>query len=273
MQGSAVSVPVVLSPNPPGLRVYIGVNYFLDERAPDEAPADKAVTDIVVWACSVFNNGESYLSREVDENRSTLNSLLYFPVATKGGGLIRPKYHAGDRGAKVEFPVMTSLTYSLRRALFREPGFWGWITPNLKSLTLILDVETLGQDEELKKWRGRDPAGRLRDVLKSAPLVEEINFSFGLTLDRVKRKLHLLWKLCPPQSWSCGRLLWVAFRKESVETCPFAQLPKDIVQVIFSMLMSWTFVAPAQEEDLVKLLEKLQLSDKISTLPQVMTGR
>mmetsp|Transcript_16769 Transcript_16769/g.27810 ORF Transcript_16769/g.27810 Transcript_16769/m.27810 type:complete len:161 (-) Transcript_16769:400-882(-) len=112
-----ISVPV----SPSALIFWQGCNSFRrgddgrvdNERHaflnPRDSPNLPPVQTLEVWGGEVFNGGEHDLSRLVDTHAMTLRSILYFPRRTKGGALIRPKYHQGDRGGVQSFPVLETM--------------------------------------------------------------------------------------------------------------------------------------------------------------------
>ena len=55
------------------------------------------ITHLGVYNGEVLNCGEDALSYMVDASRENLRSVVYCPNHTKGGCIIRPKYHEGDR--------------------------------------------------------------------------------------------------------------------------------------------------------------------------------
>ena len=69
--------------------------------------------ELRVWGGGVANAQEDTLSRRVDKNASTLQMVVYKPDHTKGGILIRPKYHRGDRRGLQTFPVLTHMSIRL----------------------------------------------------------------------------------------------------------------------------------------------------------------
>eukprot|EP00966_Prymnesium_polylepis_P230501 5333937-Prymnesium_polylepis.1 len=69
--------------------------------------------ELIVWGGCVANCGEGTLSRLVDTNAAHLRSLIYMPTRTKGGVLIRPKYHCGDRGGRQSFPQLERMAIRL----------------------------------------------------------------------------------------------------------------------------------------------------------------
>lgn len=92
------------------------------------------------------NIGEDCASQIVDAQHRFLHSIIYCPQQTKGGGLVRPKYHKNDRNGVVEFPVLHTMVMNLHVESRMPHGFWshviyGWNTPNLKRLVFRLDSE------------------------------------------------------------------------------------------------------------------------------------
>ncbi|MBX9636954.1 MAG: hypothetical protein K2Q45_05325 [Nitrosomonas sp.] len=110
-------------------------------------PANQVIIHhLDVYGGLLANNGEDDVSKIVDAQNRHLRSIVYCPQQTKGGGLVRPKYHEGDRDGVVEFPVLHTIVMHLCMDSRLPHGFWshviyGWNTPNLKRLVFRLDSE------------------------------------------------------------------------------------------------------------------------------------
>jgi len=112
--------------------------------------------ELRVWGGGVANAQEDTLSRRVDENASTLQVVVYKPDHTKGGILIRPKYHRGDRRGVQTFPVLTHMSIRLVPSVM--PAEFGWRLPALKQLTLLLDLSVR------PRWNRYEPGEARRSI-------------------------------------------------------------------------------------------------------------
>lgn len=224
---------------------------------------------LVVWGGMVANCAEDDLSQLVDESAEVLQSVLYCPTRTKGGALIRPKYHVGDRGGKVTFPVLTDLSIRLSPVLL--PRNYGWLCPNLLRLRLLCVVErgrspaTAATEEvrlpfvkQLKQWMGeKEKQGLAQQMLVHCPRLESITFSLCQVEPGCGRKERDWITLLPPMpiSWEVKRLLLLPIVKvvEDKETqedagnggdgqtarspsSPLSVLTLQLVQMVFSFL-------------------------------------
>mmetsp|Transcript_54947 Transcript_54947/g.170517 ORF Transcript_54947/g.170517 Transcript_54947/m.170517 type:complete len:330 (+) Transcript_54947:62-1051(+) len=132
-----------------------GVLQFINSENYGFRTKSRDVEELVVWGGVVANCAEDCLSNVVDGCSEKLRRVVYCPDRTKGGCLIRPKYHEGDRGTSKVFPQLTDLTIRLYPVLL--PGQYGWITPSLRRLRLLC--------VSVAKDRARDGRGHsLRDV-------------------------------------------------------------------------------------------------------------
>eukprot|EP01124_Arcella_intermedia_P024776 TRINITY_DN4256_c0_g1_i2.p1 TRINITY_DN4256_c0_g1~~TRINITY_DN4256_c0_g1_i2.p1 ORF type:complete len:232 (-),score=13.32 TRINITY_DN4256_c0_g1_i2:143-838(-) len=185
------------------------------------------VKKISVWGGWVANVAESRLSYLVDRSSHDLECLIYYPQRTKGGALVRPKYHQGDRGGVEEFSQLTSMTVPGHIGL---PSSWGYITPNLKHLTLLFPPEESLPDRD--KWRltGPHPAS----LLESSPNLQEI--IVGEADFPKPYEIDVWWKLYPPMifEWEYERLLWISILKEPQSY--LARLPREVIAKILSYL-------------------------------------
>ncbi|KAH3742842.1 hypothetical protein Pelo_15760 [Pelomyxa schiedti] len=89
---------------------------------------------VVVWNGMCANVAESSLSYLVHHCAPALASLTYFPGRTKGGMMLRPRYHLGQRTGRVQFGALTALAM---RAGLGTPRQWGWVCPALRRLVLV----------------------------------------------------------------------------------------------------------------------------------------
>lgn len=160
------------------------------------------------------------------------------PRQQRGGGLVRPKYFHGDRGGKQTFPSLRSLSYSLDRA-FGEPHFkWGWITPNLTTLNLMLEGLFELRGPHLDQWIRRDSESLCSQVIKSCPKLTQIDFVYASKADKSMRMFPLM-KMEPPPGYDVIRLILIGHFSGSTACC-FQSLPLEIVKVICQLAMTWT---------------------------------
>ena len=61
-----------------------------------------------------YTHREDNISRIVDNHSLTLKRMVFVPKKTKGGLLVRPKYHEGNRGGRAHFPVLNFMAISSR---------------------------------------------------------------------------------------------------------------------------------------------------------------
>lgn len=106
--------------------------------------------EVVIWGGCVGNCAEHTLSRCIDGAAHSLRTITYCPDRTKGGVMVRPKYHLGDREGRQTFPSVESI--GIRHQLGILPSDYGWDTPNLRSITLY--IEEPGPEEELSYLSG-----------------------------------------------------------------------------------------------------------------------
>lgn len=251
---------------PPG---EVGFGYRSDASKPE-------CDDLIVWGGTVANNGEHQLSQIVDTNCHRLQSVTYCPDRTKGGCLVRPKYHVGDRGGKMEFPKLTDMTIRLTPSLL--PESYGWITPNLRRLRLIavlvrqqIDVYSrTGVDCELpriqclRRWLKTGAGTFPEQLLAACPHLECITVAFAATAEAKRREIDWL-QLLPPQGvpWSAHRLLLLAILKphhastdEASMASPLSCLDIQLASNVLSFLGRPTWVlkhrtiAPFEAEQL-----------------------
>lgn len=211
------------------------------------------VTTLNVWGGCVANCGEDSLARTVAENAHSLQSVLYCPDRTKGGALIRPGYHRGDRSFKMCFPELTDLTIRLEPMLL--PIEYGWITPELKHLRLLCVVSrndqpqqpvSLPRQQSLLKWTHEDR--NRQAVLRDCPKLESIKIAVCSTKDNDCMPTDWIELMPPgkgPVSWSVHRLLILPIRKPVADDdvgnpkqfiSPLSSLSVHIIQLISSFL-------------------------------------
>jgi len=167
--------------------------------------------ELIVWGGCVANCGEGTLSRLVDTNAAHLRSLIYMPTRTKGGVLIRPKYHCGDRGGRQSFPQLERM--AIRLSPLVQPLQYGWETPALRELTLLIDQaptyhapHKLDLASALSAW-DQDEFGFLRQLHANCPNLECIHIDLCSSDDDRRRQARLLTISTPN-----GRVLWPVLR-------------------------------------------------------------
>jgi len=182
---------------------------------------------LVVWGGCVANCGEDDLSRLCDKHAAKLRTLTYVPNRTKGGALIRPKYHKGDRAGRQSFPLLTDM--AIRAMPLLLPFEFGWDTPQLRELTLLINVcdkmPSVHQGQILARLREE-----LRDVLSlegdqgfvrrlhaTCPTLERVHIEAYRPNDETRTQLRLLTIHTPNTSantpWSVLRLLHLVATK------------------------------------------------------------
>lgn len=182
---------------------------------------DRHCDELVVWGGVVANCGEDQLSQIVDSNRDCLRSITYCPETTKGGCLVRPKYHQRDRGGKEVFPQLTDMTIRLEPTLLPED--YGWITPNLQRLRLLAVTSARCQElkvriQSLRKWLKTGDGTFSEELLKACPNLESITVAFASIAEEDRREIDWI-QLLPPQivPWSVHRLILLAVLKPQHE--------------------------------------------------------
>mmetsp|Transcript_76587 Transcript_76587/g.219732 ORF Transcript_76587/g.219732 Transcript_76587/m.219732 type:complete len:280 (-) Transcript_76587:642-1481(-) len=108
-------------------------------------------------------------------------------IGTKGGCLVRPKYHMGDRGGRQTFPRLERMTIRARPALL--PSRYGWDTPSLTRLNVLVDAGGLEEAAtSIEQWiRGYDhpqPRHRrnvpiLAQLWQQCPALQEVIFTLS----------------------------------------------------------------------------------------------
>ncbi|EOD40657.1 hypothetical protein EMIHUDRAFT_439529 [Emiliania huxleyi CCMP1516] len=168
--------------------------------------------ELRVWGGGVANAQEDTLSRRVDKNASTLQVVVYKPDHTKGGILIRPKYHRGDRRGVQTFPVLTHMSIRLVPSVM--PAEFGWRLPALKQLTLLLDLSVRPiwnryEPGEARRSIFDDGESYLRTALRTrlGRLVDSGDNATGFeTAERCHDALRQAWPLLLPllkaQGWA-----------------------------------------------------------------------
>lgn len=258
-----------------------GDNHFCasGERWDDEhdnehtAPATN-LNNLIVWGGVVANCGEHELSRLVHANCLTLQSTTYCPDRTKGGCLIRPFYHRGDRNGKLEFPELTDLSIRVSPPLL--PEHYGWITPELKRLRLLSVISAIDRSRDrngysmvdceppgmhgLDRWLSVDKEHSLPRALHAAcPKLESITVALCSTADKSCKETDWMELLPPmPLPWNVRRLLLLPLFKptEKDDLSPLSCLRPEIVKVIFTFLgrSRWQYrdhkVPPSVAEEL-----------------------
>lgn len=232
--------------------------------------------DLIVWGGTVANNGEHRLSRIVDANCHRLQSITYCPNRTKGGCLVRPKYHVGDRGGKVEFPHLTDMTIRLSPSLFPESH--GWIMPNLRRLRLIAGSARLIDDASdrelpriqcLRRWLKTGVGTYPEQLLAACPHLECITVAFAGTVEAERREIDWV-QLLPPQSvpWSTHRLLLLAVLKphhacEASMASPLSSIDIQLARTVLSFLGRPTWVLKNRTFDSLEA-QQFQIPPEVS---------
>lgn len=235
-----------------------------DFYAPCES-AGATLREIDVWGGAVFNCGESALSRTIDSNASTLRSVTYKPDSTKGGVLVRPKYHRGDRSGTQDFPVLTDMAIRLTPLIV--PSSAGWRTPALRRFTLLLDPalrqrggapgeagakRTIFHEKEgavdirvtlplCSLLALHDPAAFVQRLHANAPKLEQVSLELCTSEDRERTRLRLL-SVHLRVPWAVQRLFHLVALKpdpaanglEAVELCHHAL--RQALPVLLRML-------------------------------------
>jgi len=210
----------------------------------------RTVQELVVWGGNVWNGGEHALSEMVDASSCCLRSLVYCPNGTKGGCLVRPKYHQSDRQGKETFPSLTDLTIRLVPCLI--PQDYGWITPGLRRLRLVVPTQgatgslreeeiirsRLRLQESLCKWLKRGPDTYPEILLNDCPHLESIQVVFASTSKEDRTEIEWI-SLLPPKRipWNIHRLMLLAVLKPEGSGSPsIACLDIHLVDAILAFL-------------------------------------
>jgi len=203
---------------------------------------------LVVWGGLVANCAEDDLSRLVDAAAPNLEQVTYCPDRTKGGVLIRPKYHQGDRGGEVLFPMLTDMTIRLWPVLL--PTRCGWLMPGLRRLRLLVDTNgprSIDKDAlrgALDDWLGLRMRGgsTLPELLsKACPELESITVTLGSTLDKTQQQTDWF-VLQPPKlvQWEVHRLLLLPIlgrgAASGLESSPLGCLTLPLLELVLSFL-------------------------------------
>jgi hypothetical protein len=122
---------------------YSRTHMLRDAAAMPVPPA--APLHFVVWGGGVYNHGEDDVSKFLHFHRANLTSFTYFPEQTKGGVMVRPRYFVSDRAGRCEFPALLQLTMPLIAGVH---GKSLWITPRLKTLTLLAEPQHVNDNAE-----------------------------------------------------------------------------------------------------------------------------
>lgn len=255
------------------------------------------VDKLVVWGGCVANCGESELARIVAENASRLRSVLYCPDRTKGGCLIRPGYHRGDRGLKMEFPELVDLAIRLSPPL--APESYGWITPKLRRLRLLCPITALQRSRDggnrgtpdwklpdssaLRHWLDVNKPNALpRVCLRSCPSLESITIALCSTAELDCAEVDWI-EMLPPKHlpWSIYRLLLLAVMKPAqqhdavvkAQASPLSFLSTGLMNTVIAFLHrpSWEY----REKTLpTPFIEKFSLPDEMCNLrcKQILDG-
>jgi hypothetical protein len=193
--------------------------------------AASTIEEITVWGGCVANCAESSLSRLVDKHAATLRQVTYIPERTKGGVLVRPKYHRGDREGNQNFPLLESLEIRLSPSI--QPFEYGWNTPALRELTLSIDLASQRSPPSAASLARvldvRDPGhGYARHLHEHCPSVEAVHVVVCRADDTRRSRLRLCSVRPPsePVPWEVFRLLLLLTHKpdeavadEATERC------------------------------------------------------
>jgi len=151
----------------------------------------KTWKNVLIFGGWYANIGEDNMSELVYNSKDQLETFCYLPHNTKGGDLVRPGYHkiSCDRDAVEEFPKLHTLC--ITRYVDRSPLRYGWKTPNLK--TLVVLIERPAENDRELSWI--DPTRNPKYVFQECPLLEKIIIcqradTFDKTLDNVVKTIH-----------------------------------------------------------------------------------
>jgi len=244
-------------------------------RIRDEACASE-LRRLIVWGGGVYNCGESELSKLVDAAAPGLECITYCPDATKGGALVRPKYHEGDRDGEVLFPQLTDMTIRLDPVVL--PSDYGWIMPRLQRFRLLVvanhQLSTERAQRALGDWLGvRQRRGSTvpNHLLKACPELESITITLGSTMDDTQQQTDWL-VLLPPKllQWEIHRLLLLPLLGQSApsdaESSPLGLLTLPLLDQVISFLgrRRWECHTETISSDVV---EQYHLSPEFCQLP------
>ena len=182
------------------------------------------ISTISFWGGSLFSCGEYELSSLLIERAQHLKQLTCFPRA--GVEMVRPLYCKNNRAGKHIFPVLEEMTMMDVGTPFDH----GYITPNLKKITLIL--RTTDENVINEEWVRLIKAKELFSQNKKLVEIQLVSVP-GERNDNITSVM----KIFTPQYnfWHKRKLMLLAIYKESMHKCPLAKLPYDILRSICHM--------------------------------------
>jgi len=206
-------------------------NYGVSDACNRQSESKEPVTSIIIWGGDVANCAEDSLSKLIDEQSDNLTQLIYFPKYTKGGVLVRPKYHSGSRIDSITCPQLVHMTFP---ASIKRPYTW-YIAPRLETMTAIIKADIYAI-EYTQSW---EHVGRFHLGLKhNFPSLKRISLAFGFFPEY---KVYPLCEFEVPAdfNWKLQRVLWVAIFKDQNELCYLSKLEKGIIRKIIQEIVSW----------------------------------
>jgi len=210
------------------------------------------VREFVVLGGVMANNGESEASLVVHDHKHSLERVVYLPSRTKGGTLVRPHYHSGDRQGRDTFSNLIELWCSPPPHLYGwdAPQLWRvvigshWVSPpTLDEAKSMIEAVNPKLEAEMKSLR--------QSLLRAYPALEQIDIG-GITLPDLRGRLHLEHRWVTPiiLSWEVHRVLLAAVIKEDSTRCAFACLPLELLNEILArgLRRRWFHSRATQEE-------------------------
>lgn len=211
------------------------ISSYFSELKLVHSPSISSSLEVTIWGGTVANCAESDISMCLFKYREHLRKIIYFPSRTKGGVMIRPLYFRGDRQGHCEYKNLTDLTMPfIGLGLF--PERFGWIIPDLRYLTFIIDSrrynkEGFKYDLEIFQTLFQQYSNlKMIQIKKASPDDQDM-----LMHPMVKAR-------CPVVlEYNVKILLFLAI-KENSKTCPFSQFPLELMKTLLSYLCSKSII-------------------------------
>ena len=178
---------------------------------------------VYIFNGNCWNGGESDISYLLAVIQKQIETFCFWPNDTKGS-LVRPLYHLSIREGVREFLNLRILGISSRLyKLNKTPKDYGWKTPNLISLIVMIDkceVNTYSLYKNNKPY--------LAKLLTECPNLEKIYIC--AKEDTIQTSLNnILYTLSTPYHtpWEIIRLIWISHYSGI-----FSLLSKDVIKII-----------------------------------------
>lgn len=181
------------------------------------------VTSITLWGGKVLDCGEYELSSLLLDTDHNLRHLTYNPSV--GVPMVRPLYCKNERAGRHLFPALESICMPD----VGSPLDWGFITPNLKRIEIIIKVP----DQDIKPWISLEKA---RLLFEENPKLDEISIVVGKAEDELMGRQTVLTIYTPHKRlWEKKKMVLLSMLKEKPSECSLARIPNDILRKILPM--------------------------------------